>query len=329
MDQLISGFPSQLKEALEIGVKAKIRPASNKIGNIVVSGLGGSGIGGNLTAQLVSDQLKVPFIVNKDYFLPGFVGPESLVIISSYSGNTEETVNAFGQAIDKGARVICVTSNGKILEEAKSRDLDYIQIPGGNPPRACLGYSFVQQLFILHQLGLTDDRIIRELDNAVKLIEGLQETIRALAAELSQKLIGKIPVIYACTPYEPVAVRFRQQLNENSKILCWHHIIPEMNHNELVGWRDNYENIAALFLVNEDDYPRNSQRINLNKGIIAKYASSVHEIRSIGDNATERNIYLIHLTDWISWYLSQIRNMDATEVNVIDYLKGELAKEPF
>jgi glucose/mannose-6-phosphate isomerase len=139
-------------------------------------------------------------------------------------------------------------------------------------------------------------------------------------------LFDKIPIIYAANGSEAIAVRFRQQINENGKQLAWHHVIPEMNHNELVGWREKNENLAVVFIRNEHDHPRSQMRMELNKKVIKKYTSTIIEIKSKGETSIGRAIYLIHLTDWISWFLSQKRNMDCVEVKIIDWLKGELSK---
>lgn len=326
MDKLIADFSKQLQEALAIGEKATLRAPDREIRNIVVSGLGGSGIGANLVSELVADELQVPFLVNKDYSLPNFVDEHTLVIISSYSGNTEETVQAMGEALEKDAHIVCVSSGGKVIETAKTRDLDYIQIPGGNPPRACLGYSFVQQLFILHKLDFISDQVIKDVRKSIDLLNDEKDSIRKEAKELSEFFNKKLPILYACSSLGSVAVRSRQQINENSKMLCWHHVIPEMNHNELVGWHDKDEHWAVLFLRNKSDYARNQQRIELNKQIIGQYTEHIRELWSKGDSQAERAMYLIHVMDWCSYYLAVLRDHDAVEVNVIDFLKGELAK---
>lgn len=326
MDQLIADFSKQLEEALAIGGKAQLKPPSRSIRNIVVSGLGGSGIGANLVSELVAGELKVPFVVNKDYFLPNFVNEHTLVIISSYSGNTEETVEAMADAFHRGADIVCVSSGGKVIEKAKEHGLDYIQIPGGNPPRACLGYSFVQQLFILNKLDFTSDKVIHDVRKAIDLLNTEEENIRKEAKDLAEYFHGKMPILYACDSIGSVAVRSRQQINENGKMLCWHHVIPEMNHNELVGWRDKNDDLAVLFLRNKSDYARSQQRIELNKQIIGQYTENVRELWSKGESPAERAMYLIHVMDWASYYLAILRDQDPVEVKVIDFLKGELAK---
>ena len=326
MDKLIGSFPQQLREAVRIGQAASIRKAGKEIRNIVVTGLGGSGIGGNLVSELVESELKVPFLVNKDYFLPAFVNEHTLVIASSYSGNTEETLNALSQAIEKKAHIICVTSGGRMLEIAKENGYDHVIVPGGNPPRASLGYSFVQQLYILNKLGLISDSFEHDLQESIKLLERESDHIQGVSKEIAERLRGKIPVVYVTTPMASVAVRFKQQINENSKMLCWNHTIPEMNHNELVGWRNKIGAWVPIFLRNKDDYSRNQQRIEINKEIVSQYSDYVLEIWSKGNSHIERAIYLINLTDWVSYDLAVLNQVDAVEVKVIDFLKNSLAK---
>jgi glucose/mannose-6-phosphate isomerase len=326
MEAYIAGFGNQLREAIAIGKKIKLTTLPQGIEHIVVSGLGGSGIGANMVQDFAAQTLKIPYIVSKDYDLPVYIGKKSLVIISSYSGNTEETISSMKEAIKRKARIICICSGGAIAKLAVQLKIDLILIPGGMPPRACLGYSSVQQLYILKKLKMIDGSFEAKLEESITLIEKSQKRIRVEAAKIASKIYNKIPVIYSASGTEAVAVRFRQQINENGKQLAWHHVIPEMNHNELVGWREKNENLAVIFLRNEHDHPRSQTRMALNKKVIRKYTSTIIDIQSKGDSRLARVIYLVHLTDWISWYLSIDRKMDCVEVNVIDWLKGELKK---
>lgn len=326
MKELIEGFSEQVLEAIEIAQKIQVKPSEHEIKNVVVSGLGGSGIGGNMAGEMYASELKIPYVVNKDYFIPNFVDKHTLFIACSYSGNTEETLNAYELAKSKGAKIFCISSGGKLIESAKSDSFDYITVPGGQPPRACLGYSLVQLLFVLNKLELVGSSVVSQLKAACELLEKESENIKSEASAIAKKLIGKMPIIYSTTPIDSVGIRFKQQINENSKMLCWEHVIPEMNHNELVGWRQKNENFTPIFLRTKDDYERNQQRIELNKQIISKYTSEIIEIWSKGTNLTEHFLYLIHLTDWVSLYIAEIDQRDPVEVKVIDFLKGSLAK---
>ena len=326
MKNLVNGFPKQLKEAIAIGQNYHFKTAPKAFSNVVVTGLGGSGIGGSIVQNFVFGTLAVPFLVNKEYSLPEFVDNHSLVIVCSYSGNTEETLESLHKAHEDGATIVCITSGGKVAAFAKEHGYDCILVPGGMPPRSCLGYSVVQQLFVLSHFGLIKDTFVAELTHSAISLEENGAEIRAYADTLANEIAGKLPIIYSAGNYEGVAIRFRQQLNENSKMLCWHAVIPEMNHNELVGWRDSAQDKVVILLRNADDYTRVQTRMEINKKVISQYTGNIIEIYSKGNCYWEKAMYLIHLTDWVSVILADIRNLDATEVKVIDFLKGELAK---
>jgi glucose/mannose-6-phosphate isomerase len=327
MIELVERFIPQLKEALEIGQKATVNKHTTAIRNVFVSGLGGSGIGANFTAEFVRDELKIPFNVGKGYDIPKCIGKNTLAIVSSYSGNTEETLSAFEMLLHTGAKIVCIASGGKLIAKAKELGLDYIQVPNNWPsPRACLGYSVVQQLSILHKLKLISSKPLKQVEGAIKLLEKEQEKIKTQAQKLAQQLHGTMPVIYTTDRMEAVAVRLRQQINENAKSLCWHHVVPEMNHNELVGWREKNDKLSVLYLRNTDDFPRNIVRMDINKGIIKEYTPHVIEVWSKGRNLIEKALYFVSLGDYLSCYLCDLRGFDSIEIKVIDFLKNELAK---
>ena len=327
MDQLIQRFPEQLAEAMQIGEAASITKAENEINKVYVAGLGGSGIGANFVAEFVRNTCKVPYMVGKGYDIPAFIDENTLAICSSYSGNTEETLSAFYQMLERHCKIVVISSGGKLIEEAKARGLDYIQVPGDWPsPRACLGYSIVQQLYVLNKLDFIDDSFKSEIKASIDFLKFDIDDIKLAAQKIADKTYDKIPVIYTTDRMESVAVRLRQQINENAKMLCWHHVIPEMNHNELVGWTEAHPNLAVLYLINNDDFKRNQLRISINQKIIAKYCPTIIDIYSKGSSLIEKAFYLVHLGDWVSWYLSVHKKVDAIEVNVIDYLKSELGK---
>jgi len=326
MEDLIANFTQQLREALEIGEKAKLRQNEKQISNIIITGLGGSGIGGTIVTEITANEIKVPIVVNKDYFLPEFANENTLVIACSYSGNTEETLQAFEAAQKKKCIIVCISSGGKLVELAEKHNLDYIKIPGGMPPRACIGYSLTQLFFVLHHFGFISGSFKKEIGKSIHLLDNEEEDIRTKAKSIAGALFNNLPIIYAVAGYEGVAVRFRQQLNENSKILAWHHVLPEMNHNELVGWTQENDELAVVIFRNEDDYERSVKRIEISKEVFQKYTPNIIEIFSKGNSRIERSLYLIHLCDWVSAEIANLRGIDAVEVRVIDYLKGSLAK---
>jgi glucose/mannose-6-phosphate isomerase len=326
MEKLISAFPANITEALAIAKAATFKRPVNEIRNIVICGMGGSGIGGRLVGAWVRDEIKVPIYYAHDYTLPAFVSENTLVIGSSYSGNTEETLSTIHEAIAKKAHIVGVCSGGKLQEICASNNFDCVIVPGGNPPRTALAFSLVQLLHIFSQLGLVSADRLTEMEAARKLIVANETSIKTEAREIAAFLKGNVGVIYGTTAYEPVLIRARQQFNENGKLLCWHHVLPEMNHNELVGWGGGDERFASLFFETEDMHPRNARRLEITKARIAQMSSKNLVVKAKGNSRIERSIYLINLVDWASLYLAEIKNVDPIDIAIIDYLKSELAK---
>ena len=326
MKALVEAFPKHLEEAIAIGRSAQLTKNNKTIENIVISGLGGSGIGGKIVSQWVADQCAVPIVCTSDYILPGFVNEKTLVIISSYSGDTEETVSAMNEAFEKGAEIACITSGGKIGNIAKEKGLNCITIPGGNPPRSMFGYSAIQQLYMLAHYGFIGMEFETSIQNAIKTMEDNMSELRSQSLEIAKKIADRIPVLYSEAMYEGVTIRWRQQINENSKMLCSHHVFPEMNHNELVGWTGGDNRVAVVVLRNEDDHKRSQIRMDICKKLMAEKCDTIIEAWSKGSNRIERSLYLVHLGDWISIDLAELRNEDAVAIPAIIFLKGELAK---
>lgn len=326
MKQLIVDFTNQISKAIVIGNAYSPSDTSRKLSNVLVSGLGGSGIGGTIAAEVAASEACMPIATNNGYFIPAFVDDETLFLACSYSGNTEETVSAASLAHEKGAKVVVISSGGKLKEMAGTHNWDYIGIPGGQPPRASFGLSFPQVLYVLHAYNVISKSFEKELEASIKLLDDNAGDITKEAMDVTQKLVGKIPVIYAADGFGGVATRFRQQINENSKMLCWHNVIPEMNHNELVGWRTKDDDLAVVLFRNESDFKNIQARMDINKRTFAEYTDTTVEIWSKGSSDLQRALYLVYIGDWISLYLGEENGVDITEVKVIDHLKGELAK---
>ena len=282
-------------------------PSNKKTKCALVSGL--NGIGKSLLVELL--------LKKHDY---------NIINLAIDDEKDKETINCINMVIQKNAKVVCITSGGIIEKIAIENNFDYIIIPGNMPPRSCLGYSLIQMFYILHFNEIINSSFKNDFKNSIKLLEHENSSIKADAEEIAKVLNKKIPIIYSTTNNEAIAIRFRQQLNENSKVLCWHNTIPEMNHNELVGWASKNESLAVLILLDETDYKKNKIRAGLNLEVIKKYASSVNVIYSKGETAIEKAIYFINLCDWISIYLAEMREIDPIEVNVITELKNSLAQ---
>lgn len=325
MRDLVKKFPQQLEHALEIAEQSVIK-GSDPCSSVIITGLGGSGIGGTILSELVGEKSKVPVLVNKDYSLPGWINAQTLVLVSSYSGNTEETVTAMEQALEAGAQVVCITSGGKVMEMAKAHGLDCIVIPGGMPPRSCLGYSLVQLIRVMVFRQLIPSSYLEEIKLAAQFLLSEAEPIQSLSKAIAARLVDKIPVLYAIGNCEGVIVRFRQQINENSKMLCWHHIFPEMNHNELVGWTEPHPDKVVVSFQTTFTNKRTQKRYEICRPVFSKYAADIVDVVAKGRNLTEQFLYLVHLGDWISVDIADLRGIDAVEVNVINHLKNELAR---
>src|SRR6185312_13163726 len=203
MNDLIKNFPAQLTEAVEIAHKSKLHKASSPIHNVVICGLGGSGIGGTIVKETVLHEATVPIEVMKTYVLPRYVNENTLVICSSYSGNTEETLESFSVALQHKAHIVCVTSGGKLLDMAKESGCDAIVIPGGMPPRACLGYSLTQLFHILAFYGIATEHT-SQITSAVKMLTDNQQTLMKAAERMAEVLKNHTPVIYSTALNEGV-----------------------------------------------------------------------------------------------------------------------------
>ena len=326
MKVLIEAFPNNIKEAIEIAEASIIRQPKEETRTIVMCGLGGSGIGAKMVANWLMNEIKVPITLINDYTLPAFVDKNTLVIGSSYSGNTEETTIAIDEAKQRGCHIIGICSGGKLKDFCAENDFDCIIVPGGNPPRSALAYSLVQLLHIFAELGFVSHENKEKMLRAGQLIENETESIHNIARQMAKHLFGKVGIYYAETKYEGVIVRARQQFNENSKYLGWHHVIPEMNHNELVGWTGGDNRFAPIFFNTGDLHPRNYRRFEISQDAVEKKCGKVMVVSAKGDSFIERSIYLVNIVDWASYYLCEMNGADIIDIEIIDYLKGELAK---
>jgi glucose/mannose-6-phosphate isomerase len=325
MLEWIDGFPSQLVKAVDIAHASGLKKHDG-ISRILITGLGGSGIGGTIAASLAAGYSSVPVCVSKSYDVPAWVNNNTLVIACSYSGNTEETLSAFEKSVHKQAKLVCITSGGALEEKAQRAGATVIKIPGGFPPRTCLGYALVQILKVLEVYSCVPQSIEGEILSAARLLGNKKQDLQKNAHELADFFYGRLPILYVNDPYAGVAERWKQQINENSKMLCHFHVIPEMNHNEMVGWREGNENTSVLFIKADDDDKRNLKRMEICASLISNYTSHVKTISTVGETQLEKALYAIYLGDWVSLYLAQLRGADPVEIKVIELLKSQLAK---
>ena len=330
-------FPEQLEEASGIGMNLNPDLEYFKgIRNVVVAGMGGSAIGGDLVRSYIADKINVPFMICRHYRLPEFVDENTLVIASSYSGNTEESLAAFNDAVNRKAKIACITTGGKLGELARKNSFLLAELPKGYPPRAALGYSFIPLLYLIHKLGF----IGRIDDDISELIWGLKQyratyaidvrTGENPAKSLAIRLFEKIPIIYSGPELtDAVGTRWKGQICENAKCLAFSNQFPEFNHNELVGWNiiKAYKNkVVVIYLRDSDDHDRVNLRMSIVKEIISKLKVEIIDVISQGDFPMGRMFSLIQIGDFTSFYLAILNKIDPTPVKVIDFLKAELEK---
>lgn len=326
MNKITANFTNQLRDAIKIGANTPFTVPNKTITSVLICGLGGSGIGGKIIDLLLKSDITIPVIVTNDYSIPNFVNENTLVISSSYSGNTEETLTAVIESHKRNAEVVAITSGGKLLELVKENGWNSLVVPGGEQPRGMLAYSLVQLLYIFENYKLVQPNYTPLLPEVIELVDSNETDIQSEAKELASNIHNKQVVIYAEQSLEGVAARFRQQINENAKELCWHHVLPEMNHNELVGWAGGNSNQAIIKINSSLDFYRTKRRWEICKEVISKQTNSIYEINAKGSSKLVQILYLIHLTDWVSVYLADLKNVDSVEVDVIIHLKSELSK---
>ena len=314
MLKVIEDFPIQCKTALEL---TKGMTVSGKISRIVVAGMGGSAVGGDILKTCMHDS-KIPVETIRDYKLPGYVGENTLVFAVSYSGNTEETLSAFEDAAKKKAKIIAITSGGQLGYKAKKA----IKIPSWLQPRAALGYLFFPMLGVLANSGIMDvkgNEVKEMLDILSK-----KEDFDAVGKKIAQRIKGKVPIIYSSEFLKVVAYRWKTQFNENSKAAAFHHSFSEMNHNEIAGYRSmNKSDFAAIFIRDKNDNDRVKKRMDVTKEIISSRVD-VEEVFTRGEGLLSRIFSGIYYGDFASYYLALANRVDPTPVTVIENLKKKL-----
>jgi glucose/mannose-6-phosphate isomerase len=328
----ILGLPDHLRDALWRVESANLEP-HDAPGGLIVAGMGGSAIGGALAREALGDRASRPIVLARGYALPAWATPDTMVLCSSYSGNTEETLAVYEAAGALGAHRIVATTGGKLAEEARAENVPVIPLPGGFQPRAAVAYALVVALEVAWLCG-AGERLHAEIDVAAAHVEEIIEMWGpdapndSLAKELARGLHGTIPQVAGSGLTAPIAYRWKTQINENAKVPCFAHELPELDHNEIVGWEGASQlgRFSAVFLDDSDLHPRIRQRIELTRGLIEAEAAGTYRIESIGQNRTERLISLVLLGDLVSVYLAVLREVDPTPVAPIERLKSALAR---
>jgi glucose/mannose-6-phosphate isomerase len=300
----------------------------NKYSTIVYCGLGGSAISGDLLVDYLSGELSIPFIVVRGYDLPAGVNKDTLIIISSYSGNTEETISCFNQALKKNCKIVAITSGGKVEQEAIKYKIPLIKIESGFQPRYALYLGFFSLLKLMQEIGfVNEDQLVKKIiDLLSKRGEELSKE-NSRAVHIAEQLIGFIPVIYSAGFLSSAAYRFKCQINENSKLHAFHHILPEMNHNEIIGYESYKEkqlNAKVIYLLDKDYLPQLLKRFNILKELLSNQKLDILSLESSENDKKVRIMDLIFLCDWISFYAAVLRGYDPSEIDFILAMKKRL-----
>jgi len=327
----VLGLPDQLRDALWRVQSANLEP-HDAPGGLIVAGMGGSAIGGALARAALGDRASRSIVVARSYELPASATPDTTVLCCSYSGNTEETLAIYEAAGALGARRITATTGGKLAQAARADGVPVIPLPGGFQPRAAVAYSLVVALEVAGVCG-AGERLHAEIDVAAAHAERLVAKwapggpADALPKDIARGLYGTIVQVAGAGLTGPVAYRWKTQINENAKLPCFAHELPELDHNEVVGWQGAPElgRFSAVFLDDADLHPRVRQRIELTRGLISGDAAATYRVESIGSSATERLVSLVLLGDLVSLYLAVLRGVDPGPVEVLDRLKAALA----
>jgi glucose/mannose-6-phosphate isomerase len=338
MLELLLDFPEQCRVALALAQSAKILFEKRDFRKIVFAGMGGSAIGADLVRSYLYFESRIPMVVLREYELPAYVDDATLVIVSSFSGNTEETLSAYRQAKEKGATLLAISSGGTLKEYALQDGLTFIEIPRGTPPRCALGYLSIIPLCLLARLGKAKDPGAA-ISQTIKVLEDLKNKNLNprigqkdnLAKTVALKLYNKLPFIYSSSTYFDVcATRFRGQIAENSKALSSSHVFPEMNHNEIVGWENPkklFKNFVAVMLRDKGMHPRVGIRMDITSKLIRGEDVELIEIWARGESLLSRIFSLITIGDFVSFYLAILYGIDPTPVDRVTYLKEQLAKK--
>jgi len=310
---------------------------SDEIKSIVVAGLGGSAIGADLFYNLYLGEIRIPYFVNRNYGLPPFVGNDTLVVLSSYSGNTEETLSAAEEAWAKNAKIVCITSGGKLQEFAEAKNIPYVKLQTGFQPRYALYLNLFALIKIFASIGIISSPT-EFVEKAIELLndkgkdfaeyENAEESNAPL--EFAKSLIGFIPVIYSVDNVtSAVGVRLKGQFNENGKTHAFHNVLPEFNHNEIIGWETFSEKqfrAKAVFIKDVAYHPQIKKRIDITAGLIKNAGAGVLHIESSQEDFKLRLLENVFFGDWVTYYFAVLRGKDPSEIDYIHYLKNKLAE---
>ncbi|MBI65456.1 MAG: bifunctional phosphoglucose/phosphomannose isomerase [Candidatus Marinimicrobia bacterium] len=325
MKDMILSFPNQIRDSFEIMKNFKVQ--NNDFNNILVCGMGGSAIAGDICKEITHDSSDLFLYVNRDYKLPKWVDKKTLVIISSYSGNTEETISCYKESMKRKIKPVVITTGGFLLDQAIKNNQSHIKFPSGFQPRAAIGYSISLLMLILNKFKVIKNNLIHEIENSLSVIEKQNNQLSMLnnhneSIVLAGKIYNKFAIIYIDNHLESIALRFRCQLAENAKILSSHFIFPEQNHNEIEAFEKSCKkDLAIVWIYTNNDYEKIKDRMIFTSRILKSIKNQYNVVKTESHNI-QNILTLINFFDWVSYYCAMYNKIDPTPVNSIKKIKS-------
>ena len=334
--EIFLNFPDHIEDAIKIAESYELNGSIQDfpdLSNIVITGMGGSAIGGEIVNFWLRDRLGVPVIVNRDYTLPGFVNQQTLLIGVSYSGNTQETLDAIAEGLKQNCKIVCVTSGGKLEQFCIDNDLSVIKIPEGLPPRSATAYLLFPLAAILSKMNLID--VKDEIQASVGALKELRDELKPEvpmgenpAKNLALEIKDTFPHISAYGHLLPIAQRWKTPFNENSKILSGFGAFPESSHNDIVGWAEDEDYVkqqfSIIYLRSEDEPSKVSGQIEYAKQLQEGKIHGIFELKAPEGSRLLQMLYLMYTGDFVSLYLAVLRGVDPTPIEVIDKMKENI-----
>ncbi len=327
-------FSSHIQKSLDL-FESNRPELFYKIDQVIISGMGASGLSGDIIQALYRDKVDLPIFVNKEYELPKWSRKNTLTIFLSYSGETEETISTFKQAYQKKCKIFCITSGGKLEEMCKKREVPTLIIPKGFQPREALMYLLFPTILFLKKTGVVKTVIDHDIEESISIAQLVSDENNLSvsfnqnqAKKIASQLYKSIPQIYGWGIYTPIANRWRTQLNENSKLVAHEHSIPECNHNDIVGWSSNPEVSkqfsAVLFRDKSEESLYLTARLDFMKSLFADTVQHTFEIHPRGKTRLAKMLYILLFGDYVSCYLAMLRGVDPSVIDAIVELKNRL-----
>ncbi len=309
----LENFGKQIEEGIQLGKNIKIE---SDVKNIVVAAMGGSCLSGEILKSYLD--LEIPIVLNKDYKLPKVVGEGSLVFVISYSGNTEETLSMFKEALLRKAKIVVICAGGKLKELAQENNVPFVLVPSGHQPRASFGFIFFSILNVLVSAGLIglQEEYYKELLEVIKNFQ-----LKEFCKEIAEKFNGKVPVIYSSKKMAAVAYKWKIDINENSKQDAFWNFFPELNHNEINGFFKLVGKYHVVIIKDQDDHERIKKRMDVMKQLVEEKGVDVTVVELETGCLLTRLFFGIYIGDWVSYYLAQKNNVDPTQVEMVENFK--------